>query len=149
MPTALRVVHKTDPKKVIYDDVGHLLKGFEPLADRILVVVYERGNQGKDVETVTPGGIIVVETSNGVLREDKWQGRVGLVVAVGPIAFKSDASHQWGDRTPKIGDWVMFDTTNTSPFDLPLKDGRHRRARFVQDVYVEAIVPEATFDAIW
>jgi co-chaperonin GroES (HSP10) len=144
MPTPIRVQHKTDPKTAIWDDVKSLVDGFLPMGDRILVVVYERGKQ-KNEEARTAGGIIVPEVQHGVLGEDKFQGRVGLVVAKGPLAFVEDDTHHWGDRCPDRFDWVMFDTVNTSPFDLP----GGRRARFVQDIYVEAIVPNETFDAIW
>jgi hypothetical protein len=145
MPTPIRVLHTDNPKDVIWDDVKDLLDGFQPMGARILVVVYERGKQKDKEDARTAGGIIVPDVRTGVLGEDKWQGRVGLLVAKGPLAFQDDDNHHWGDKLPKLFDWVMFETNNTSPFDLP----GGRRARFVQDIYVEAIVPDETFDAIW
>lgn len=148
MPAPIRVVHEEDPKQLIWKDCGKLLNGLQPLADRVLVVMYERTNQGEGREARTQGGIIVVRSQNktNAAEQDKYQGRLGLVIALGPIAFKSDSTHQWGSVVPKVNDWVMFDSiTNFSPFDLP----NDRRARFIQDIYVEAIVPDETFDAIW
>jgi len=148
MPAPIRVVHEEDPKKLIWKDCGKLLEGLKPLADRVLVVMYERTNQGEGKEARTTGGIIMVKTQSrtSAAEQDKYQGRLGLVMALGPLAFKSDATHDWGGVVPKVNDWVMFDSySNFSPFDLP----NDRRARFVQDIAIEAIVPEETFDAIW
>lgn len=148
MPTPVRVVHEVDQKELIWDQCGSYLKGLQPLADRVLVVMYERTNQGDGKEAKTPGGIIVVKSQNrtGAAEQDKYQGRLGLVMALGPLAFKTDATHDWGGVTPKVNDWVMFDSiSNFSPFDLP----NDRRARFISDSAIEAIVPDETFDAIW
>lgn len=148
MPAPIRVVHDEDPKAVIWRDCGKLLEGLKPLADRVLVVMYERTNQGEDKEVRTQGGIILAKSQSrtSAAEQDKYQGRLGLVMAVGPLAFKKDETHDWGDVVPKVNDWVMFDSiSNYSPFDLP----HDRRARFIVDRDIEAIVPEETFDAIW
>lgn len=143
MPLPLRVVHTTDPKQDIIDDVGSFINGIEPLGAGVLLVMYERGKQKGDVRTA--GGIIVPETQTGTLREDKFQGKVGLVMALGPLAFQEDATHQWGGNTPKVGDWVMINVGDTYSFDLP----NDRRARIAEDVNVKAKVQSAQFDGVW
>ena len=41
--------------------------------------------------------------------EDLYQGKVGLVVALGPTAFKNDPEGRWTWKTPiNIGDWLAF-----------------------------------------
>ena len=150
MPVPIRVIHQTDPKQLIWDECGTMLQGMQPLADRVLVVVYERTRQGGK-ETKTEGGIYIPESfhKTNAAEQDYYQGRVGLLIAKGELAFEEDATHKWGKRKPEVGDWIMFDTVNTSPFDVPDGKNGSRRARFVQDVYVEAIVPDEVFDAIW
>jgi len=49
--------------------------------------------------------IIVSETQD----ETKWQGRVGLLVAKGPLAWKSDDRVDFGGTNYEIGDWVCYD----------------------------------------
>jgi len=145
MPAPLRVVHKTDPRQDIQDDVGAFISAFQPIGARVLIVMYERGKTKGGEMARTAGGIYVPETASGTLREDKYQGRVGLVMALGPIAFAEDDSHHWGYVIPRIGDWVMVNIGNTSAFDLP----NDRRARYVEDVHVEAIVSPDGFDIVW
>lgn len=40
--------------------------------------------------------------------EDKYQGKVGLVIALGPLAFKDDERTTFGGLTVKVGDFVVF-----------------------------------------
>lgn len=146
MPMPIRIVHPTSPRDDIMEDVGHLLKDFQVMAARVLVVVYERGKQKGRGDVKSAGGLIIPDTGSlSAMGNDKWQGKVGLVVGMGPLAFKEDANHKWGDNIPKIGDWVMYDVGNTSPFDLP----GDRRARYVEDVHIDAVVPDVAFDAVW
>jgi co-chaperonin GroES (HSP10) len=146
MPVPVRIKHLTNPKDDIWDDVSKLLKDFKPLGARVLVVVYERGKNKSGQESRTQHGIIIPDTGSlSVPGNDKWQGKVGLVIAMGPLAFKDDTSHAWGDVRPQVNDWVMFDVGNTSPFDLP----GGRRARYVDDVYIDAVLPDSAFDAVW
>ena len=145
MPAPLRVVHKGDPKQDIYEDVGHLIEHFQPMGDQVLLIMYERGKQ-KDGEPVkTEGGIYLPHGTTGVLAEDKWQGKVGLVVAMGPIAFTEDEHHKWGHAVPKIGDWVMISIGDSYSFDLP----GDRRARQVSDASVKVILQPEALQAVW
>jgi len=53
----------------------------------------------------TSGGILLPEKR---LDESRYQGKVGLVLKVGPIAFKSDALNDFGGLNVEPGDWVLF-----------------------------------------
>ena len=52
----------------------------------------------------TSGGIILIDKSRD---EDRFQGKIALVVAMGPGAFKDDAVAKFHGQTVKIGDWVL------------------------------------------
>lgn len=145
MPAPLRVVHKTDPKQDILDDVGHLIPSFNPICDQVLLVMYERGKQKNGDLAKTEGGIYLPNGTTGALAEDKWQGKVGLVVAMGPIAFTEDDNHKWGKVVPKIGDWVMISIGDSYSFDLP----GDRRARQVSDASVKLILKSEALQAVW
>jgi hypothetical protein len=161
MGAPVRVVHDKDPADEIRDDVGRLCAGIKPIAADVLIVMYERTNVKDGQERRSAGGIIVPITANSTASEDKFQGKVGLVMAMGPIAFKADDTHDWGspNDVPKVGDWVLVNVSQTYSFDLPVygteaakrsgsPDGQ-RRARLVQDIYVKGIVSPEMFDAIW
>lgn len=137
MPVPLQVIHDRDPREAVWQDVGEHIKGIEPLCAGVLLIMYERGMGG---EARTKSGIFLPDQTTS---EDKYQGKAGLVVKLGPIAFTDDASHQWGDMIPQVGDWVIVNVGDSFPFDLPNK----RRARIVDDVSVKAIIQQP--DAVW
>lgn len=128
MPSALKaleMVHDQDPKAEIQAAVAPYLDEIVPMGARIMVAVYQRPEK-------TKGGVFLTQDSRN---EDRWQGKCGLILKMGPLAFQADATHQWGDRIPKIGDWVAFRVGDTHPFLLG-----DRTCRLVEDVYVQMIL---------
>lgn len=122
---ALEVVHARDPRDEILEAVGPYLGDIEPLGASVMVVVYERPDR-------TKGGILLADATR---EEDLYQGKVGLVVKLGTLAFVEDESHHWGARKPEAGDWVCYRVGDTFPFIV----GK-RTCRFVEDVNVRAIL---------
>lgn len=59
----------------------------------------------------TKEGIIRPEISK---REDRWQGNVGLVLALGPECYHPDSHRKFLEPWCKPGDWVIFAVTNES-----------------------------------
>ena len=141
MPQPLRVVETVDPRTLIQQQVGDFLPHINPIGTGVLIVLYERGKQHGDIKTA--GGIIVPEVKLGALSEDKYQGKVGLVIRTGPAAFLEDANHKWADRLPQEGDWVLCRHSDMFMFDLP----NDRRGAIVSDVHVMAILDKP--DIVW
>lgn len=89
----------SDPKQALIDALGKTaLKDFTVLHSQVLCVTYVRPAK-------TKGGIFMPDK---VVEEDRWQGNVGLVIAVGPGAFVDDAVAKFHGQTVKPGDWVMY-----------------------------------------
>jgi co-chaperonin GroES (HSP10) len=89
--------HGSDPKASILKDIGDL-STIELFNNQVLVAVYVRPNK-------TKSGIYLPDAT---VDEDKIQGKVGLVVKKGPMAFV-DASEQWfTDIEVNESDWVIF-----------------------------------------
>jgi len=132
MAHALAMVHFKDPKKEILDDIGAQISTVQVLGARVLVGVYVR-------PTKTAAGIILTDKSAD---EDKYQGKVGLVLKLGPIAFQDDATHRFGDIKPKVGDWVVFNVGDTFGMEV----GK-RRCRSVEDVDIHMIIERP--DGLW
>lgn len=126
MPHAISMVHEVDPKTTILRDVEKLLPAVEMLGARVLVAVYVRPN-------ITAGGIHLADSTVG---EDRYQGKVGLVLKMGPIAFEDDPTHRFGTKKPAVGDWIVFSVGDTFGLEL----GK-RRCRSVEDVDVHMIIP--------
>jgi co-chaperonin GroES (HSP10) len=132
MPQAVAMLHNADPKRDLQKQVDALVNFIQPLGTGVLVAVYQR-------PTRTAGGIILTDNTRG---EDNYQGKVGLVLRMGPIAFEDDATHRFGSAVPKIGDWIVFNVGETFSFEL----GK-QRCRIIEDVSVRAIVDQP--DIVW
>lgn len=127
MQRALRVEHAADPKQEILDRVAPYIDGFEPMAAQVLIGIYVRPDK-------TAGGIYISDRQR---TEDVYQGKVGLVLKKGPLAFTDDANHHFGGRIPDVGDWVVYRIGDTFPFVLD-----QQQCRFVEDISIKAIIAE-------
>jgi co-chaperonin GroES (HSP10) len=88
-----------NPKQALFDAVGDL-SGYDIFHNQILVAIYVRPN-------VTAGGIFRPDDN---IKEDEYQGKVGLVVKVGPTAFKDTDDETFDGQSVSVGDWVVFRT---------------------------------------
>lgn len=98
---ALKAVHTTDPAKEILKKVGKQLTGVELFGNAILVAIYQRPKQAQF-------GTLKLELADGTRDEDKHQGKVGLVIGLGPMAYQDDEQTQFHGQKVEIGDWVVF-----------------------------------------
>ncbi len=93
------VAKAADPKSLMISKVGDL-SGINVMYNMVLIASYIRPG-------VTKGGIIRPDSN---LEEDVWQGKVGLVIKLGPDAFKDDAETQFNGQRADLGEWVVFKT---------------------------------------
>lgn len=87
-----------NPKKAILDAMKGVAEKVELLHSKVLVALYIAPEK-------TKGGIIRPDSN---VKEDVWQGMVGLVVKKGPVAFVDDDNNHFGGADVAIGDWVAF-----------------------------------------
>jgi len=88
---------ESDPKVLLLAKLGNLKKQIV-LHSQVLVAGYIR--PGK-----TKGGIYLTDKA---VEEDRFQGNIGMVVAMGKGAFKDDNIAKFNGDKLKIGDWVMY-----------------------------------------
>lgn len=125
---ALKMQHADDPAREITAKVRDAAEKIELVNPyEVLVAIYERPNK-------TASGIILTDRYRG---EDIWQGKVGFVLKVGPLAFSKDETHRWGDRVPQIGDWIAFRGSDSWQFILG-----EQNCRIVEDRFVRLILEE-------
>ena len=74
------------------------LKSLTVLHSQVLVAGYVRPGQ-------TKGGIFLTDRA---IEEDRFQGNIGMVIALGKGAFKDDPVAQFHGDSLKVGDWVMY-----------------------------------------
>lgn len=88
-----------DPKAALFEAVGDL-SGYDIFHNQVLVAIYVRPN-------VTAGGIFRPDEN---IKEDEYQGKVGLVIKLGPAAFKDTDEETFSGQSLEVGDWVVFRT---------------------------------------
>ena len=96
-PYLKAVAESEDPKKEILKWVGNLKKE-RLVGDRVMVATYARPSR-------TESGLYL---SDAMTVEDRFQGTVGLLVLMGPTAFKYDGGYQFEGDIPKLGDFVIY-----------------------------------------
>lgn len=89
--------HEEDPKQTILNDLGDL-SGLNLSGAQILVATYIRPERMKS-------GLIITTNTR---EEDKFQGKCGLVIKMGPLAYKETEKLDFGGYRVKEGDWVWY-----------------------------------------
>lgn len=98
---AIAAHHAGDPRKELLKRVGDI-SDLEIFHNAILVAVYIRPK-----EMQLAGGKTLIMPDK-VQDEDRYQGKVGLVIKKGPMAFVDDERTSFHGQDVKIGDWVAF-----------------------------------------
>jgi len=94
-----------DPKRAILDQLPDI-SDLEIFHNQVMVATYIRPER-------TAGGIFIPDKT---LAEDRFQGKVGLVVKIGPLAFKDDAVAKFGGVEIQEGDWVFYRASDGMEF---------------------------------
>ena len=121
-----------DPVQAILEEIGDSLNGIEVFGNRVLVATAPRCERSR-------GGIIFTDKN---IDEERYQGKVGLILKMGEGAFKFDGSYEWVGPAPKVGDWVFYRTPDSWECGVSGVS-----CRFIRDEYIVGKVNSP--DAIW
>ena len=124
MPPAL-MSHIEDPANEIRKRIGDISK-IEVLHNQILVGVYIRPEK-------TKGGILLTSQTRD---EDRYQGKAGLVLKKGPLAFVDDDNNKFHGQNVDIGDWVFYRVSDGFPLVL-----NGMLCRLLEEVHVKGKIP--------
>ena len=128
------ILPKTD-REALTEKVAACLENqsLDVFGNRVLVAKYVRSTVG------TSGRILAAAETK---REDRWQGKVGVVVAVGPLAFENDAANDFKGQRVKPGDWVLFAYGDGSDLDiLPgPAGGDNLPCKVIKDVEIQGLI---------
>ena len=121
---AMRMVHDEPPAEVIWREVGPLDQ-IEVVGQYVLVCAYIRP------ATRTIGGVEIPETAT---EEDRYQGRVGLVLKVGHTAFLNTEHPpvDFGGFRCTPGQWIVYRPSDGIRFQIGKRD-----CRLIADVAVK------------
>lgn len=103
----ITVEHTEDPKESLLKRIGEIPEGMVQFS-RILVAIYQ-----PPIVTKTAGGIILTESMSAEDPEEYlWQGKVGLIIAMGGQAYEDDETTKFHGTKNEVGDWVWFRPSN-------------------------------------
>lgn len=123
--STMLMMHEADPAAELVAKVGDISK-HELFANQILLAVYKRPEK-------TKSGIIL---SDSTRKEDEFQGKVGLVLALGPQAFVSDARVDFGEQAVSVGDWIVCRSSDGWKLNI-----NGVLCRMIEDTHVKMRVP--------
>lgn len=92
-----RLAEMSDPKQALIDAAGPMTE-YEVFHNVVMVATYISPAK-------TKGGVYLADRS---LEEDRFQGKCGLVLAMGPLAFEDDRAIKFGGIKIAVHDWVYF-----------------------------------------
>lgn len=113
----------------IRTSMGDALPGFTTFHNQILLGIYIQPQQ-------RASGLYIPDKSRG---EDQYQGKVGMVLKKGPMAFVDDGSNDFHGQNVQEGDWVVYRISDGFPMDV---GGVH--CRLIEDVHVRGTVTDPT-----
>jgi co-chaperonin GroES (HSP10) len=122
--------HELDPRQKLLEAVGDVA-GVEIFHTQVLVATYIAPEK-------TKGGIIRPQQN---VDEDRYQGKVGLILKTAPEAFNSDDKWTWPEDIG-VGDWVFFRISDTLALTL-----NGQPCRIIEDVDVKGRINHP--DTVW
>lgn len=102
-----QISRSDDPKKAIIDAVGDL-SGTKVAADLVLLGTFIRNEK-------TSGGII---RPKEVLQEDEFQGKVGVVLKTGPLAYGDWEDDAERGNMAELHTWVVYAIKDAWPVQI-------------------------------
>lgn len=128
---AMVMKHETDPKQDLLNAIGDLSQ-FKLFNNQCLAAIYIRPEK-------TKSGILLPGQTRD---EDKWQGKVGLVVKMGPSAFNDPDGKWFNGVNVALHDWIVFRPAESWQLTV-----NNVLCRIVDDVNVRGTIPRP--DMIW
>ena len=134
---ALLAIHDVDPKKQIMAKVRKQLPDIHLYGNAILVATYLRPKKARF-------GTLQLDLADSTLKEDEYQGKVGLVLKLGPRAYQDDESFQFHGQKVDPGDWVVYRPSDG--WALTIVDGSVL-CRMLVESSIRMRIPSP--DAVW
>lgn len=128
-----------DQRQALLDATCDAVAGMTLLRNRVLVATFIEPAR-------TAGGIIKPDRT---LDESRFQGKVGLVLKLGPMAFEFDDPEHLRSEKPRVGDWIFYRASDATECGIRItgtaRDGVI--CRYIHDDLVVGIVDDP--QSIW
>jgi co-chaperonin GroES (HSP10) len=118
--------HAVDPKQEMLDKIGDISK-VEVFHNQTLVMVYIRPDR-------TASGLYLADKTRD---EDRFQGKTGLVLKKGPLAFVDDETNKFHGQDVNVGDWVFYRVSDGFPITI-----NGQLCRLLEEVHIKGRINE-------
>lgn len=123
--------------KKMWEVLGDVLDHIKVMHNQILVA------------TFSPDKVGNIYRANQSRKEDVYQGKVGLVLKKGPMAFVDDDATKFHGQNVKLGQWVVY--RNSDGYDLSIApNGWHGEkipCRMLEEGHIKVILDFP--DIVW
>lgn len=123
--TTMKMAHTVDPREELKKAIGNI-NDVKIFNNWILCAVYKRPER-------TASGLYLTDETR---KEDEYQGKVGLVLKKGPLAFVDDDKTAFEGQDANVGDWVVFRSSDGWALNV-----NGILCRMLQDIQVRLTVP--------
>lgn len=105
-----------DQREAILRLTAPALAGVDLMRNRVMIATYV-------IPEKTAGGIIRIDRQ---IEESRFQSKVGLIVKMGPAAFKFTDKMDLDNPSilPQVGDWVFYRTADTTECGISIGEDR-------------------------
>jgi co-chaperonin GroES (HSP10) len=104
----MEIARAPDTRKALLKVIRPAISGMVAFHNKILVATYI-------APELTAGGVYLTAQT---VKEDRFQGKVGVVAAKGPLAFKDDHIAKFGGADIQVGDFCMYRPSDGIEFFL-------------------------------
>ena len=128
-----------DPKAALMDRAGNL-DNYEIGHNLVLVATYVAPDRIiKGFESI--GGLVRTDRD---VDEDRFQGKVALVLKCGPQAFLDIGKVTFSGFDAKPGDWIIYRPSDAMEIFIsnPNKDNEGISCRLIEDVFIKMKVSD-------
>ena len=121
---------ENDTKEMIFRELGPIEDVAELFHNDVLVWKYKRTK-------VSDNLLASHYTENA----DRWEGVIGLVLALGPAAFLDDEHNKFYGKRVVPGDWALFRNSDGWDKNIQILDtSRYCECRIIQDAHIRGRV---------
>lgn len=130
----MTMIHSKDPRDELLEEIAQkgVLDGIQITYSQVLIAIYKRPEK-------TKGGLYIPEQARD---EDRYQGKAGLVVQLGALAFQNTETVDFHGFSVKVGDWVVIRPSDGWPVGI-----RGLDFRVVSDAGIRMVIDSP--DAVW
>lgn len=131
----MAMLHEIDPREDLLRKIGDI-SHIRLMSNQVLVATYVRPEK-------TKGGLILTA---GTRKEDEWQGKIGLVIGRGPMAFVNDDRTDFKGQTVNVGEWIAYRQSDGWQLVLNGREKNTNEAhggwhcRMLQDIDIRAVI---------